>query len=99
MPNVRIEVLYQRRSRRSSGSPWLIVTPWTLRSILNWIKDEYDNPPVLVSENGVSDRNGSLEDTFRVDFIKNYTNFMLQGKFSENPVLVSPGDRTHGGLN
>ena len=63
-----------------SGSSWLIVTPWTMRSIMNWVKDEYNNPPLLITENGMSDRNGSLEDDHRVYYYQYYINFMLQGK-------------------
>ena len=65
-----------------SGSVWLWVTPWTMRSILNWIKDEYNNPPVLITENGMSDRNGTLEDDHRIFYYKYYINYMLQGKCS-----------------
>ena len=53
-----------------------------MRSILNWIKDEYNNPPVLITENGMSDRNGSLEDDHRIYYYKHYINYMLQGKSS-----------------
>eukprot|EP00091_Calanus_sinicus_P010273 TRINITY_DN24023_c0_g1_i1.p1 TRINITY_DN24023_c0_g1~~TRINITY_DN24023_c0_g1_i1.p1 ORF type:complete len:156 (+),score=38.99 TRINITY_DN24023_c0_g1_i1:26-469(+) len=35
-----------------SGSFWLKVTPQD-PEVLNWIRDAYDNPPVIVTENGV----------------------------------------------
>jgi lactase-phlorizin hydrolase len=31
------------------------VVPWGFRKLLKWIKKEYNNPPVIVTENGVSD--------------------------------------------
>merc|ERR1711976_245858 len=50
----------------SSGSTWLWVTPFGMRDILVHIKDKYNNPGVFITENGVSDRNGSLTDEHRV---------------------------------
>jgi beta-glucosidase/6-phospho-beta-glucosidase/beta-galactosidase len=41
--------------------------PWGFRKMLNWIAKEYNNPPVLVTENGFSD-SGELNDTDRVDY-------------------------------
>jgi beta-glucosidase/6-phospho-beta-glucosidase/beta-galactosidase len=32
------------------------VVPWGFRKQLNWIAQEYNNPPVLVTESGYSDR-------------------------------------------
>jgi lipopolysaccharide export LptBFGC system permease protein LptF len=42
--------------------------PWGFRKMLNWIAKEYNNPPVLITENGFSDY-GDLNDTVRVDYI------------------------------
>ena len=47
---------------------YLQVVPWGFRKLLNWIAKEYNNPPVLITENGFSDR-GDLNDRNRVDFI------------------------------
>lgn len=62
-----------------SDSSWLKVVPWGFRKSLNWVKDRYDNPPILVTENGVSvpgESDAALEDaladTFRVDFYSQY---------------------------
>ena len=43
------------------------VVPWGFRKMLNWIAKEYNNPPVLVIENGFSDK-GELNDRDRVDY-------------------------------
>jgi beta-glucosidase/6-phospho-beta-glucosidase/beta-galactosidase len=45
----------------------LQVVPWGLRKLLNWIAKEYNNPPVLITENGFSDQ-GELDDRDRVDY-------------------------------
>ena len=44
------------------------VVPWGFRKLLNWIAKEYNNPPVLITENGFSDH-GELNDRDRVDYI------------------------------
>ena len=63
----------------SSGSGWLKVTPFGLRKILNWIKNHYNNMPVYVTENGISDKNGSLTDFHRIHYYRTYINEMLKG--------------------
>jgi len=46
----------------------LQVIPWGFRKLLNWIAKQYNNPPVLITENGFSDE-GGLDDRDRVDYI------------------------------
>jgi hypothetical protein len=36
--------------------------------LLNWIAKEYNNPPVVVTENGFSDH-GDLKDRDRIDYL------------------------------
>lgn len=62
----------------SSGSFWLKVTPQGIRKVLNWIKDSYDNPPVIITENGVSDNLGNLDDLLRIYYYKHYINNVLK---------------------
>ena len=63
----------------SSGSSWLKVTPWGIRQGLDWIKTRYNNVPVYVTENGVSDNNGTISDQHRIDYLKAYINEVLKG--------------------
>ncbi|NXV01008.1 LPH hydrolase, partial [Cettia cetti] len=67
------------RSWLSSGSLWLKVTPFGFRKILRWIKEEYNNPPIYVTENGVSER-GAFEfnDTWRMHYHRAYINEALK---------------------
>jgi hypothetical protein len=44
------------------------VVPWGLRKLLNWIKRAYSNIPVLITENGISDK-GETEDIHRIKYI------------------------------
>ena len=55
------------------------VTPFGIRKMLKWIKDHYPNTPVIITENGMSDNTGTLEDYNRVNFYKAYVNEVLKG--------------------
>lgn len=47
--------------------------------MVNWVRKEYGDVPIYITENGVSDLTGTLEDHQRVDFYKGYTNELLKG--------------------
>lgn len=69
------------RTWLETGSDWLKVNPLGFRRILKFIKDEYGNPPVFVTENGVSERGPvNLNDALRIHYYKNYINQALKGK-------------------
>ena len=61
-----------------SGSFWLKVTPQGIRKVLNWVRESYDNPPVIITENGVSDNLGNLDDLSRIYYYKHYINNVLK---------------------
>ncbi|CAL1538499.1 unnamed protein product [Lymnaea stagnalis] len=61
-----------------SGSSWLFSAPLGFREILNWVKTTYNNIPVYITENGVSDRNGTLRDAFRITYYRQHINQMLK---------------------
>ncbi|XP_047456739.1 lactase-phlorizin hydrolase-like [Mugil cephalus] len=67
------------RTWLDSGSSWLKVAPFGFRKLLKFIKDEYGNPPVIITENGVS-ANGPVElnDTHRIYFYDKYINEALK---------------------
>ena len=55
-----------------------------MRQMLNWIKARYNNPPVIVTENGwgeLKEDDGSpdLDDMMRVYYNKFYINNVLKG--------------------
>lgn len=64
-----------------SGSSWLKLTPWGIRKALNWMRNHYGNVPIYITENGISDRNGSLHDDHRIFYYKHYINNVLKGNF------------------
>ncbi|XP_062389585.1 lactase/phlorizin hydrolase-like [Sardina pilchardus] len=62
-----------------TGSSWLRFTPHAFRKLLNYIKDEYGNPPIYVTENGVSEVGPvDLNDIHRIHYYENYINQALK---------------------
>ncbi|XP_013188038.1 myrosinase 1 [Amyelois transitella] len=59
-----------------SNSTWLRVVPWGFRRILNWIKKTYNNPQIVVTENGISLGPG-VHDPKRVNYIESYLRALL----------------------
>ncbi|MFS7937038.1 putative beta-glucosidase [Helianthus anomalus] len=48
----------------------LEVAPLDLQKLLNYMKEEYGNPPIYIHENDqVESRNGTMADTPRVEFL------------------------------
>ncbi|XP_024142564.2 lactase-phlorizin hydrolase [Oryzias melastigma] len=67
------------RTWLDSGSGWLKVAPFGFRKILKFIKDEYGNPPIIITENGVSERGSeNLNDEHRSYFYEKYINQVLK---------------------
>ncbi|KAA0715478.1 Lactase-phlorizin hydrolase [Triplophysa tibetana] len=67
------------RTWLDSGSFWLKVTPPGFRKILNFIKKEYGDPPIYITENGVSERGPmNLNDVHRIHYYENYINQALK---------------------
>ena len=73
----------------SSGSLWLKVVPWGIRNMLKFVRDNYGNPPMIITENGVSERNGTLEDDSRITFYRDYINNVLKGMCTSMLCIVS----------
>ena len=71
-------IMYKDPNWYTSGSSWLMVTPWGLRSIMQWIKSHYGDVDVYVTENGVSDKLGNLDDLHRIYYYKHYLNQLLK---------------------
>lgn len=56
------------------------MAPFGFRRILNWLKEEYNNPPIYVTENGLSLRGETdLNDTARIYYLQSYINEALKG--------------------
>ncbi|XP_077436051.1 lactase/phlorizin hydrolase-like isoform X1 [Vanacampus margaritifer] len=67
------------RTWLDSGSSWLKVSPSGFRRILNFIKEEYGNPPIIITENGISERGPvDLNDLHRSHYYQKYINQVLK---------------------
>ena len=60
----------------TAKSGWLKSVPEGLRALLNWIKKEYDNPEVIITENGWSD-DGEIYDTGRIAYLTGHLKAVL----------------------
>jgi beta-galactosidase len=54
---------------------WAIV-PWGVNKLLHWIKNRYNNPPIIITENGCAFNdgieNGEINDQRRINFFEGY---------------------------
>jgi len=71
-------VSYQDANWYGSGSSWLKVTPWGIRSLVNWVAKTYGEVPLYITENGTSDRLGNTDDLARIYVYKHYINQLLR---------------------
>uniref|UniRef100_A0A3B4A4L1 Cytosolic beta-glucosidase n=1 Tax=Periophthalmus magnuspinnatus TaxID=409849 RepID=A0A3B4A4L1_9GOBI len=62
------------------GSEWLYAVPWGFRRLLNFVKSQYGNPMIFVTENGVSEKTPCTElcDEWRIQYFRDYINEMLK---------------------
>lgn len=52
------------------------VVPWGLRKLLQWLKETYNDPEIIITENGYCDR-GETDDDVRVNYYKVKVRLML----------------------
>ena len=57
--------------------------------MLNWVKFTYGDFPIYITENGVSDRNGSLQDEHRIFYYKHYINNVFKGQLNIRILKIS----------
>ena len=50
-----------------------------MRRTVAWIKREYGDIPIVITENGFSDKQGNLDDMHRIYYLKHYINQLLKG--------------------
>ncbi|KAL7163769.1 hypothetical protein ACSBR2_039817 [Camellia fascicularis] len=65
-------------------SIWLYIVPHGIRSLMNYIKEKYGNPPVIITENGMDDSNNpftsikdALKDEKRIKYHNDYLSNLL----------------------
>ncbi|XP_059091138.1 cytosolic beta-glucosidase-like [Tigriopus californicus] len=75
---------YQDSNWYPSASSWLYVTPFGIRKLMNWLKNEYGDVPIYITENGYSDHQGNLDDIHRIYYYKHYINNLLKAVKQDN---------------
>ncbi|KAJ4717309.1 putative Beta-glucosidase [Melia azedarach] len=60
-----------------ANSNWLYIVPWGLYKAVSYVKERYQNPVMILSENGMDDPGNytlakGLDDTVRVSYYKGY---------------------------
>ncbi|XXG46658.1 hypothetical protein AAC387_Pa02g1446 [Persea americana] len=67
-----------------ANSIWLYIVPQGIRSLMNYIKQRYGNPPVIITENGMDDPNNplisvkdALKDQKRIKYHNDYLTNLL----------------------
>lgn len=63
------------------------MVPEGFRSLLDWLKTEYNNPEIIITENGYSDK-GTLNDNDRIDYFKKYLSALLEGKYEDGVNVI-----------
>ncbi|TSK19974.1 Lactase-like protein [Bagarius yarrelli] len=65
------------------GSEWLYSVPWGFRRLLHYVKTQYGNPIIYVTENGVSEKIvcTDLCDEWRLQYFRDYINEMLKAVY------------------
>lgn len=56
--------------------------PEGLRLLLRWIKDEYNDPEIIITENGFADTGGT-DDTDRKMYYQYYLNSVLEAIYKD----------------
>ena len=51
-----------------------------MRNTLKWIRDRFNDPEIIITENGFSDNAGNLDDLMRVYYYKHNINNVLKGR-------------------
>ncbi|KAJ8958261.1 hypothetical protein NQ318_017405 [Aromia moschata] len=54
------------------------IVPWGFRKLLNWVRKRYNNPLIYITENGVEDNTGTLQDDERILFRKLFIKALVQ---------------------
>ncbi|KAH9292851.1 hypothetical protein KI387_041964, partial [Taxus chinensis] len=60
-----------------ANSEWLYIVPWGLYKAVMYIKDNYENPTLIITENGMDDPGNvtlaaGLHDTTRINYFRSY---------------------------
>ncbi|KAJ4842663.1 hypothetical protein Tsubulata_047346 [Turnera subulata] len=79
--DLHADLLYENWEGQSigpgGGVEWLRIAPFGIRYLLNYTKDNYKNPPIFITENGVASDDSEqycdiINDTIRIEFYESH---------------------------
>ncbi|KAJ3672947.1 hypothetical protein LUZ60_006321 [Juncus effusus] len=82
-----VQYMYERNGVQigpKANSYWLYIVPTGMYGVVNYIKEKYNNPTIIIAENGM-DQPGNvtlpdaLNDTIRVNYYKGYISNLKKG--------------------
>ncbi|XP_072400061.1 myrosinase 1-like [Diabrotica undecimpunctata] len=79
--------IFQPADWESTSSDHTKVVPWTIRPLLNWLKDHYNNPGIFITENGYPSHDGSQDDR-RIYYIKGYLSHIRDTMEQDNVTVL-----------
>lgn len=65
-----------------NSSHYQQVTPWALKDTLIWVKENFKNPEIYITENGMGDADGSQDDMQRLNYYKVYKFIIIRYAFN-----------------
>ncbi|VEN51482.1 unnamed protein product [Callosobruchus maculatus] len=71
------------------GEVWFSVWPPGMRKLLVWLKNTYNNPEIVITENGLSDNTGTLEDDHRINYYRDYLSNCLDAIYIDKVNLTA----------
>ncbi|KAJ8963825.1 hypothetical protein NQ314_005356 [Rhamnusium bicolor] len=63
---------FQDPSWEGAASHWVKLTPWGMRKLLRWIKATYNDPAIIITENGYSDNGTYGDDSIRQRYYQTF---------------------------
>ncbi|KAJ4960235.1 hypothetical protein NE237_020145 [Protea cynaroides] len=79
-----VPLQYGKAKKDLAASAWLYIFPEGIRSLMNYIKQKYGNPLVIITENGMDDPNSpfisiedALQDKKRIKYHSSYLSNLL----------------------
>lgn len=65
-----ILILHSRSVEPIKHGAYFQVTPWGMRKLLAWVKKTYNDPAIIITENGYSDNGTYGDDEIRQYYYK-----------------------------
>ncbi|CAG9832194.1 unnamed protein product [Diabrotica balteata] len=81
-------VTWHKPEWEMGSADWFWVVPEGLRHFLNWIRKNYGDVEIFITENGFSDTTGILEDYRRINYYEQYLSSCLNAIYEDNIKLI-----------